>query len=57
MADDCFFIRALDAQKRKKKEIFGGGFLLSKQAAAKQAAAKRWELSESEREIIAALGN
>lgn len=56
-ADDCYFIRELDAQ-RPKKAIYGGGFLLSERAAAERAAAERanvqvWELSDRERAIIA----
>ena len=56
-ADDCYFIRALDAQ-RPQKAIYGGGFLLSERAAAERAAAERanvqvWELSDRERDIIA----
>ena len=59
-ADDCYFIRALDAQ-RPKKAIYGGGFLLSERAAAERAAAERanaqvWELSDRERAIVAELG-
>ena len=53
---DCSFIRALDAQKRHKKTIYGGGLLLSEKAAAEKAAVIAWELSDGEREIIAGLG-
>ena len=70
-AKDCFFIRALDSQKANGKSIFGSGFLLSEKAAAEKAAAekaaaekaaaekasaKEWQLSESEKCIIASLG-
>ena len=70
-AKDCFFIRALDSQKANGKTIFGSGFLLSEKAAAEKAAAEKaaaekaaaekasaieWELSESEKHIIASLG-
>lgn len=58
---DCIFIGALDAQKQKKKTIYGGALLLSEKAAAEKAAAEKaaatvWELSDREREIIAGLG-
>lgn len=66
MAKDCFFVRALDSQKAHGKSIFGSGFLLSEKAAVEKAAAekaavekasaKEWELSESEKRIIASLG-
>ena len=61
-ADECRFIRALDAQKTQDKAIYGGGFLLSEKAAAEKAAAEKaaaekvdahvWELSEREWQII-----
>lgn len=59
--DESERISAMDEQKEAGKSIFGGGFLLSKQkaaerAAAERAAAKTWELSEREKEIIRALG-
>lgn len=63
-AEDCAFIRALDAQG--SKGIFGGGFLLSERAAAERAAAERaaaeraaafrWQLSPREIEIQKLLG-
>lgn len=71
MAEDCFFIRALEEQKSHGKTIFGSGFLLSEKAAAEKVAAekvaaekaaaekastKEWKLSESEKRIIASLG-
>ena len=65
-AKDARFIRALDAQRKQGKTIYGGGFLLSEKAAAEKAAAEKaaaekaaaivWELSEREMEIIAGLG-
>lgn len=48
---DCVRVSALDAQKADGKSIYGGGYLLSERAAA-----HRWELSEREQRIIAALG-
>ena len=63
---DLCFIRALDAQKKSGKGLFGSGFLLSKTAtksktAAEKAAAEKvntdvWELSEREKEIVESLG-
>ena len=68
--EDAIFVRALDAQREAGKTIYGGGFLLSEKAAAEKAAAEkaaaekaaasnprtRWQLSDREREIIAAMG-
>ena len=53
--EDAVFIRALDQQRKYKKAIWGGGFLLSEKAAAEKAAEKyfRWELSDMEKEIVA----
>ena len=51
--EDARKISALDAQRARGLSIFGGGFLLSSSAAAERAAAERWELSESEREMVA----
>ena len=47
--------------KATGKAIFGGGYLLSEKAAAEKAAAEKanaieWELSESEKRIVASLG-
>ena len=61
LPEDCFFIRAMDAQKEKGKAIFGGGFLLSERAAAEKAAAEKaaavkWQLSEREKQIVRSLG-
>ena len=63
---DCFFTRALDAQRKQKKSLYGAGFLLSKKAAAEKKTAEKkaaekdkmieWELSDREREIIEKLG-
>lgn len=59
---DCMRITALESQKAKGDSIFGGGFLLSKKAAAERAAAERaaaeraaaekWTLSETEHSYI-----
>ena len=56
-----FKIHALDAQRKKGKNIFGGGLLLSERAAAERAAAERaaaivWDLSEAERMAVASMG-
>ena len=68
---ECIRVSKMDAQKDSGKAIFGGGLLLSDEAAvrheqaakaaAERAAAERknatvWELSEREAEIVAALG-
>lgn len=60
--EDCFFTRALDDQKRIKKNLYGAGFLLSKKATAEKKAAEKkaaekgktieWRLSDREKEII-----
>ena len=66
MADECVFVRNLDAMKAEGKSgIFGGGLLLSKhaaeeraaaeRAAAERAAARRWGLSERELAVQAML--
>ena len=70
-ADDCFFVRSIDAQKSQGKSIYGAGFLLSDSAAAEKAAADSaaaekaaaekakaifWPLTDRERMIIASLG-
>ena len=69
--DECVRLSALDSQKMEKKTMFGGGYLLTKSAAAERAAAERaaaeraaaelanttvWELSDRERVIQAMLG-
>lgn len=53
-AEECYFIRALDAQKEDEKTIYGGGFLLAERAAEKTKIC--WELSEREKNIISSLG-
>lgn len=68
---DCVRISALDAQKDKGKEIFGGGLLLSHRAEAEKKAAEKkiaekkaaekaeihvWKLSDREWEIVESLG-
>ena len=64
--DECVRLSALDSQKAAGKAMFGGGYLLTKKAAAERAAAERaaaelssatvWELSDRERAIQAMLG-
>ena len=54
---ESFFVSQLDAQKGKKKTIFGGGFLISERCAADREVEKReqvehFELSDREKEII-----
>lgn len=59
---ESFFVSQLDAQKGKKKTIFGGGFLISERCAAERERAEReraereqvehFELSDREKEII-----
>ena len=53
---DACRISALDEQREKGKNIFGGGLLLSRAAAAERAAAERWQLSSRERKIQRMLG-
>lgn len=65
--EKCFFSRALEAQKREGKAIFGGGLLLAESEAARLEAARLeaarleaaqvWALSERERAICATLDN
>lgn len=54
--EDCTYIAQLDAQRAKKKWIYGGGLLLSEKAAAGKAAAEKWQLSAREWEIVKQLG-
>nr|DAY40682.1 MAG TPA: ParB protein [Caudoviricetes sp.] len=69
--NECMFFRALDKQKENGKGIFGNGFLVSKAAAERLAAAEIqaeknkeiqaekeivWELSEREKAIVDNLG-
>ena len=66
MPEDAIFIRALDAQRKAGKSLFGGGYLLSDQATADRIAADRavaqhmqvirWELSERERKLQQMIG-
>lgn len=68
---DTFWVSSIQSQKATGKSIFGGGYLLSEKAAAEKVAAERaaaekvaaekasaieWELSESEKRIVASLG-
>ena len=60
-AEDCTRVSAMDEQRKHGKTIFGGGLLLSKKAAAEKAAAekavaRKWRLSEREKEIVKGLG-
>ena len=52
---ECVRIGELDAQKEKKKSIYGYGLLMSERAAAERAAAERWKLSEREKKIVESL--
>ncbi|UZA04514.1 hypothetical protein LP092_07265 [Moraxella bovis] len=68
-ANESVFIRKLDSQKEHKKELFGGGLLISdnkakelqaKELQTKELQAKNnlinWELSDRERAIVGSLG-
>lgn len=44
--DDCAEVTNIDALRRVKKSLFGGGFLLSERAAAERAEAERAEERE-----------
>ena len=69
--DDCVRISALDSMKEAGKAIFGGGYLLSDEAAQVRAEAERqalevaarggvravWNISDRERRIANRLGN
>ena len=50
---ECTKIYALDDQKKYKKTIFGGGFLISERAAAKYAEAKATALKDAEAKATA----
>lgn len=60
---ECAFVRSLDGQKATGQGLFGGGFLISPEAAAEKAAAERKEadslyvigLSERERALVESL--
>lgn len=57
---EALYIRALDAQRVKKKAVYGGGYLVSDYAAARLKAAREsvvWELSERERTLISRLND
>ena len=71
MKEDCAYIANVDFLRKKKKGLYGGGFLLSERAAAERAAAERAaaeraaaeraaaetiQLSKKELEICASLG-
>ncbi len=68
---DCVRVSALDAQREAGKAVYGGGLLLSDEAAARHAAAERaaaeraaaeqasackWELSDRERALVRSMG-
>ena len=52
--EDTVFIRAMDHQRKNKKGIFGGGFLLSDRAAAEKAAAEKAAAEKAAAEKAAA---
>ena len=62
---EVLHIKALDAQRVKKKAVYGGGYLVSDYAAARLKAARLkaaresvvWELSERERTLISRLND
>ena len=62
---EVLHINALDAQRVKKKSVYGGGYLVSDYAAARLKAARLkaaresvvWELSERERTLISRLND
>lgn len=59
---ECTELHTLDAQKAEGKKLFGGGYLLSDEAAARKVAAQAenearkernvWHLSEREKELV-----
>ena len=53
---DSVIISELDEQKAEGKALFGKGLLLSEKAAAEKAAARVWQLSEREMQIVKSLG-
>lgn len=65
-AEDCTRVSALDEQRKHGKAIFGGGLLLSERAARERrtsgateeekTGARKWQLSEREKEIVKGLG-
>jgi hypothetical protein len=52
--EDCVFISALEAQRKAKKTVFGGGLLLSAKAAAEKAAAEKAAVEKAAAEKAAA---
>ena len=62
---EALHIKALDAQRVKKKAVYGGGYIVSDYAAARLKAARLkaaresvvWELSERERTLISRLND
>lgn len=62
---EALYIKTLDAQRVKKKAVYGGGYLVSDYAAARLKAARLkaaresvvWELSERERTLISRLND
>jgi hypothetical protein len=62
---EVLHIKALDAQRVKKKMVYGGGYLVSDYAAARLKAARLkaaresvvWKLSERERTLISRLND
>ena len=53
-AESMHFIRSLESQRRRKKGIFGSGFLLSEKAAAEKAAAEKAAAEKAAAEKAAA---
>lgn len=64
--DECYFITALEDQKKVKKKIFGDGYLISDKKAEEfmekqeeaywKKSGVEWKLSDEEKEIIKTLG-
>ena len=57
---EALHITTLDAQRVKKKTVYGGGYLVSDYAAARLKAAREsvvWKLSERERTLISRLND
>ena len=52
--EDCVLISALEAQRKAKKTVFGGGLLLSEKAAAEKAAAEKAAAEKAAAEKAAA---
>lgn len=65
-AEDCTRVSTLDEQRKHGKAIFGGGLLLSERAVRERrtsgateeekTGARKWQLSEREKEIVKGLG-